>query len=333
MRGVRSRRRRPSCLSSAAMLHDDEGRRLAGWGVDPRRSWSARSQGARAASGCPRVSVVRAVREASESRKNAESKCTPVHQIRKRRFAEEQQGNNFSSSTSISRKVRKDEEDLDPNCEMKQLQRHKKRSKMSRENGMWTRSKARLAARRVGFGSVEIREMYVTIGESSVSQDGGPPIGISPRMKRAIVRNVDSFESERESGRSSKQGGDRPVRARLGRERYKTEGRLPAELRREILVRSEANRAKIEEAEAESQRILMYREQSTFDDPDKDSEASWDGGITETGKIKMIPSQDSESSELINDEIHAKISCSIGSVEREIHSHSSTGSFRLSDMF
>jgi len=120
--------------------------------------------------------------------------------------------------------------------------------------------------RKVGFASVEIREMHVAIGESSVAMDGGPPIGISPRLKRCFIHDLDSFEAERLTGRRSADSVGSPLQPRISQERYKFEGRLPAEERRELLVRAAAAREYIAQAEAESQEIQRHREHTNMYD-------------------------------------------------------------------
>lgn len=100
--------------------------------------------------------------------------------------------------------------------------------------------------------------MYIAVGVSSVPLDGGPPLGISPKMKRTVMHNVDSYEMERETGRRTKASVGSPMQLRLGKERYQTEGRVPATLRREMLLRRSRADA-VERAEEESKLIMRAR--------------------------------------------------------------------------
>mmetsp|Transcript_7395 Transcript_7395/g.11839 ORF Transcript_7395/g.11839 Transcript_7395/m.11839 type:complete len:208 (+) Transcript_7395:73-696(+) len=118
--------------------------------------------------------------------------------------------------------------------------------------------------RKVFFKDVEVREMYITIGDSSIPSDGGPPLGISPKMKSTTKQSLDSYEFERVTGRRLKSSNMRsPVPKRIGKERFVTEGRVPAAIRRRMLLTSaSAEKDSIQIAERSAQIIQRERHAS-----------------------------------------------------------------------
>jgi hypothetical protein len=116
--------------------------------------------------------------------------------------------------------------------------------------------------RKVLFDTVEVREMLITVSDSAVPCDGGPPIGISAQIKRSVTHSLDCFELERETGRRLKTSVGSPLPQRMGKERFQREGRLPVALRRAMLARARARADTIATAEAQTRLILRGRDDS-----------------------------------------------------------------------
>jgi hypothetical protein len=116
--------------------------------------------------------------------------------------------------------------------------------------------------RKVLFDTVEVREMLITVSDSAVPCDGGPPIGISAHVKRSVTHSLDCFELERETGRRLKTSVGSPLPQRMGKERFQREGRLPVALRRAMLARARARAGTIATAEAQTRLIMDWRDDS-----------------------------------------------------------------------
>mmetsp|Transcript_4800 Transcript_4800/g.9006 ORF Transcript_4800/g.9006 Transcript_4800/m.9006 type:complete len:281 (-) Transcript_4800:41-883(-) len=121
------------------------------------------------------------------------------------------------------------------------------------------REGAKEKKRRVLFKHVEVREMYIHIAESSVPGDGGPPVGLSPTMKRTLTHELDCFEHERETGQRHKKSVGSPLPQRRGKDQFVTEGRLSAEKRRAMLARAKASEHSVAAAEETAKSIQKNR--------------------------------------------------------------------------